>query len=116
MARKISTRRENHTDNSHNAAVPRVNAVLSRENGGHWMPRERELFVVLRIRARGKKCKVILFFRFFFFLTKIQAVTLRLLALHLAFQVRNRLESFLYGKLLQLVFLRIDFIASEITI
>ena len=67
MARKISTRRENHTDNSHNAAVPRVNAVLSRENGGHWMPRERELFVVLRIRARGKKCKVILFFRFFLF-------------------------------------------------
>lgn len=42
MARKISTRRENHTDNSHNAAVPRVNAILSRENGGHWMPRERE--------------------------------------------------------------------------
>ena len=67
MARKISTRRENHTDNSHNAAVPRVNAILSRENGGHWMPRERELFVVLRIRARGKKCKVILFFHFFLF-------------------------------------------------
>lgn len=79
------------------------------------MPRERELFVVLRIRARGKKCKVI----FFFFLTKIQAVSissLRLLVLHLAFQVRNRLESFLYGKLLQLVLLCIDFIASEITI
>lgn len=78
------------------------------------MPRERELFVVLRIRARGKKCKVI-----FFFLTKIQAVSissLRLLVLHLAFQVRNRLESFLYGKLLQLVLLCIDFIASEITI
>lgn len=73
------------------------------------MPRERELFVVFENSSKGKKCKVIFFFDENTSCKHNLAVTCFTFGVSSSESTR-----ILNGKLLQVVFLCIDFIVLEI--